>query len=394
MRPHQINAPVSRSETKLEEAQSSVDVPGLSLYLNWVTKELEEELITHLEKGGVVYSTEDDSTLNRRVMHYGYLFDFKTRNINRTFSQRKEFPQFLVQLFPRLCEIGLGEPDQITVNEYLPGQGIGKHVDTHLAFGESITVLSLGSHTTMELSSPHETKYLFLPSRSLFILQGESRYFWAHAVQGRMEDKIGGEIVKREKRISIVFRNIRGGDCRCDWPQTCQCQSIPLGTADFGLYLKALKNQEQFMKITYPHHSVVPNLPQNTTVLTIANSPNQLSGDSGRKIEGFNINVFLSNPLNTNINNADAMYCDGVFLAFKTGMFDLVVCYSSLHLLPEIVLQRMIQEMVRVMNYDATLLVYVANESLTLKSCLENESRLQSINSNCQNFILSRKIAM
>jgi alkylated DNA repair protein alkB family protein 8 len=36
-------------------------------------------------------------------------------------------------------------PNQVTVNEYIPGQGISPHVDTHTPFGEFIFSLSLGA---------------------------------------------------------------------------------------------------------------------------------------------------------------------------------------------------------------------------------------------------------
>ena len=41
-------------------------------------------------------------------------------------------------------------PDQVTVNEYLPGQGIAAHVDTHEAFGHTLLSLSLVSGVVMD----------------------------------------------------------------------------------------------------------------------------------------------------------------------------------------------------------------------------------------------------
>lgn len=41
-------------------------------------------------------------------------------------------------------------PDQVTVNEYLPGQGIASHVDTHEAFGPTLLSLSLVSGVVMD----------------------------------------------------------------------------------------------------------------------------------------------------------------------------------------------------------------------------------------------------
>ena len=40
--------------------------------------------------------------------------------------------------------------DQLTLNDYLPGDGIPPHVDTHSPFCEVFASLSLGSGTTMQ----------------------------------------------------------------------------------------------------------------------------------------------------------------------------------------------------------------------------------------------------
>lgn len=41
------------------------------------------------------------------------------------------------------CVVVEAEPDQVTVNEYLPGQGIGPHVDAYDVFEEPLLSLSL-----------------------------------------------------------------------------------------------------------------------------------------------------------------------------------------------------------------------------------------------------------
>jgi hypothetical protein len=48
-------------------------------------------------------------------------------------------------------------PDQCTVNEYLPGQGIAPHVDTHAAFDDAILSLSMGSGIVMEFRRQRRT---------------------------------------------------------------------------------------------------------------------------------------------------------------------------------------------------------------------------------------------
>jgi hypothetical protein len=44
--------------------------------------------------------------------------------------------------------------DQVTINEYLPGQGIRPHVDTHSAFTDGIASISLLSPVVMDFRHP------------------------------------------------------------------------------------------------------------------------------------------------------------------------------------------------------------------------------------------------
>jgi len=56
-----------------------------------------------------------------------------------------------------------GEFDQLTLNDYLPGQGIPPHVDTHSPFEEIFVSLSLKSGATMHFKNPEGvTKDLYL----------------------------------------------------------------------------------------------------------------------------------------------------------------------------------------------------------------------------------------
>jgi len=44
--------------------------------------------------------------------------------------------------------------DQLTLNDYLPGQGIPPHVDTHSPFEEVFASLGLKSGVTMHFKTP------------------------------------------------------------------------------------------------------------------------------------------------------------------------------------------------------------------------------------------------
>ncbi len=99
-----------------------------------------------------------------------------------------------------------------------PSGRIDNHVDSVKFSGEVVAGLSLLSPAVMRLR--HETSDrvvdLFLPERSLYILSGESRYNWGHAIVSR-EGATGepgfrpvtfrGHPVTRGRRISIIFRD-------------------------------------------------------------------------------------------------------------------------------------------------------------------------------------------
>ena len=97
-------------------------------------------------------------------------------------------------------------PEQVIVNEYLPGQGIAPHVDSKDCFAETILSLSLGSQTTMifeNLQSKVKKSFILQP-RSLLIMEDEAREFWAHSIPATVFD---GKI-KRTRRVSLTFREI------------------------------------------------------------------------------------------------------------------------------------------------------------------------------------------
>jgi len=129
--------------------------------------------------------------------------------------------------------------NQLTINDYPPGSGIGSHVDTHSAFEDGIASLSLGSSSVMVFIRQNGTildkgftpekvvKALFLPRRSLVMMTGESRYLWSHGIPFRKEDEDeAGETQERDRRISLTYRTTRGKPCCCDYPSyVCDSRS-------------------------------------------------------------------------------------------------------------------------------------------------------------------------
>jgi alkylated DNA repair dioxygenase AlkB len=99
-------------------------------------------------------------------------------------------------------------PDQVTVNEYLPGQGVSSHVDCTACFGDTIITLSLGSSCVMDFTHPQtqqKASVLLLPG-SVLASQKAARYLWKHGIAAREVDTYKGKEFVRTRRISVTFR--------------------------------------------------------------------------------------------------------------------------------------------------------------------------------------------
>ncbi len=122
-----------------------------------------------------------------------------------------------------------GNFDQLTINDYTPGEGIPPHVDSHSPFEDLFCSLSLSSGVVMTFLSPtNEAKHVYLKPRSLVIFAGEARFIWQHSISLRKIDRVEDNIYFRKRRISLTYRRIRQGDCKCPYVQFCDSQKSKL----------------------------------------------------------------------------------------------------------------------------------------------------------------------
>ena len=142
----------------------------------------------------------------RRVQHYGFAYDYTSKSLKAA----PVFPPWLQALALQLVEKKLlsVKPNQVIINEYLPGQGISAHIDHTKWFGEEIASLSLRSATTMFFSRELEKLELRLEPRSLLVLTGLARWEWYHSIPARKSDDVAGVRIPRETRGSITFRSV------------------------------------------------------------------------------------------------------------------------------------------------------------------------------------------
>ncbi|CAM9588239.1 unnamed protein product [Bubo scandiacus] len=232
--------------------------PGLMVIEKIISPEEERRMLESIDWTADEDIQNAQKTLkHRRVKHFGYEFCYDNNNVDKD----KPLPGGL----PEICDLFLEKcltqgyiqhkPDQLTINQYEPGQGIPPHIDTHSAFEDEIISLSLGSEIVMDFKHPDgRTVAVMLPRCSLLVMAGESRYLWTHGITPRKYDiiqaselgqKVGtitadvGDLTlnRRETRTSFTFRKVRRSPCNCIYPSVCDSQ----------------KGQQRQVQPSFPH---------------------------------------------------------------------------------------------------------------------------------------------
>lgn len=188
-----------------QKAEPEIDISGLTYITDFISAKERDFLLSQIDQQPWL------TDLKRRVQHYGYKYDYKARTIGND-AYLGPLSDWLASLSKTLHDnrIFPSMPDQVIVNEYLPGQGISAHIDCVPCFADTIASLSLGSPCVIEFSNPvtHEKKSIVLEDRSLVVLSGPARYEWQHAIPARKSDIINGIKTDRVRRVSLTFRNV------------------------------------------------------------------------------------------------------------------------------------------------------------------------------------------
>lgn len=179
-------------------------IHGLTYLPDFISEEAETLLLQAIDRQSWL------NDLKRRVQHYGYKYDYKTRSISADMALGP-FPdwlnKFVCKYFP--FKQFRENPDQVIVNEYKPGQGISAHIDCVPCFCDTVASLSLGASATMVFQRAGNThQEIRLKPRSLLVLSGPARYDWAHAIPARKSDLVDKKRVPRERRVSLTFRKV------------------------------------------------------------------------------------------------------------------------------------------------------------------------------------------
>jgi alkylated DNA repair dioxygenase AlkB/SAM-dependent methyltransferase len=251
-----------------------VNVPGLVIVHDFITEAQEAALVAVLTGPQAPWAPSqanpsETGAVKRRVQHYGYVFDYKTADVLRN----REDPDADCPPMPAMLDVDPGSNEQnrqedhshridetdldayldhcvnkgegwgllagvaervrqydfnengqdgasrrypklnqLTINQYKPGEGIGSHVDTLSAFGDGLLSLSLNSGIVMEFrkvdakDGGDRKKLVYLPRRSIVLMSEAARFEWEHMIVTRTTDVHNGELMSRDLRISLTFR--------------------------------------------------------------------------------------------------------------------------------------------------------------------------------------------
>ncbi|KAL8957648.1 MAG: hypothetical protein Q9183_006000 [Haloplaca sp. 2 TL-2023] len=229
------NAASNRNAQQLNEHDrsgkisiSETVVPDLSLYQNFVSEAEEASLLAFLNDPEKCTWRTD---LSRRTMHFGgtYCLLPSKKDQDSKPSQKPEIqqappiPSDFQWLIQRMVDHNIynhnQRPQYCIVNEYTDTLGISAHTE-NFQFGEPVVGLSLGSACPIRF---HEWTEAFdgsvrsgkaakatktgrvedveMPSRSLLVMKGISRWKWQHEIRRTGKGRGLGW-----KRTSLTFR--------------------------------------------------------------------------------------------------------------------------------------------------------------------------------------------
>ncbi|KAL0272725.1 UNVERIFIED_CONTAM: hypothetical protein PYX00_005587 [Menopon gallinae] len=391
---------------------------GLHVVENFITEEEEVRILKCLG-----HSSEDETKSselkNRKVYHFGYEFKYNNNNVDVS-DPIKEIPKELDFVWDRLLEkcpdLGLEinfRPDQLTVNNYQPGQGIPSHVDTHSAFEDPIVSLSLQSGLIMDFKdSDGRSCSVFLPERSLCVMSGDSRYGWTHGIATRKSDMIPGTnggltLHFRKERTSLTFRKIRQRKCNCSYPLLCDTPSRELQKE---LEKIATKLEESYVHEVYEkisdhfsetRHKPWPNVLKFVQSLPVGSILVDFGCGNGKYFnkESLRFEIGLDTSFNLmevcRNRGFECFCCNCLQVPLRDNIADGCISIAVIHhLVTEERRKKAISEMVRILKPNGRALIYVwakNQERQNKKSSYlkQNTRKSQDINVEEKNVVLN-----
>ena len=179
-------------------------LPGLFLYPDLIDEARETQLLNEIDSQVWIVD------YLRRLQYYGYRNELEKPYELIPFPVL--MPPHMEQLSKELVErkIILLQPDQVIINEYVPGEGIKPHKD-RAYYENQICGVNLGSGCIMRFIKGINEQVIDVevPRRSVYVMQDDARKKWKHAIPPRKKDNIDGQLKHRERRVSITYRKVK-----------------------------------------------------------------------------------------------------------------------------------------------------------------------------------------
>ena len=183
-------------------------IEGFYYVENFLTDDEHEKLLKDVRQSND-FKNVGMSFRSRKALHYGYEYSYNGTAIKKLKEDIPLLYKNLVDLERINTAIGNNllkqKMEQLIINEYLPGQGIGPHTDHVKFFGPIIICITIGSGCEIEFrNKTGDEKIIYVKPKSIYIMSGESRYSWTHAIKPKKDDNG----IERSTRYSLTFRTI------------------------------------------------------------------------------------------------------------------------------------------------------------------------------------------
>lgn len=179
-------------------------LPGLFVYPDFIDEAREAQLLKEIDCQTWIVD------YLRRLQYYGYRNELEKPYALIPFPVA--MPPLIHQLSVELVEQNVIDlqPDQVIINEYVPGEGIKPHRD-RAYYENQICGVNLGSSCVMRFikSMGQEVFDIEIPRRSVYVMQDDARKKWKHAIPPRKKDQVDGEVHHRDRRVSITYRKVK-----------------------------------------------------------------------------------------------------------------------------------------------------------------------------------------
>lgn len=173
-------------------------VPGLRFYENVIPDNFHDDFVKQM----------DNAVYDRNQGHYDG-FGFWDNN-----AFDAVFDPMMAYLFKKMKELKVFKaPSQgklrlgCSLLGYESNGYIKRHIDASTLSGDTVAVFSFNSPCVAnyyEEEPPNRHEKILIPEKSMYVMAGDSRYKWSHAILPD-EDTFAGKKIGRKKRYSLLL---------------------------------------------------------------------------------------------------------------------------------------------------------------------------------------------